>query len=270
MIQKIISFLKNLFKKHGSLKSIEVGKTQVWYGREGQWNTNLKLLSKELDVMEKYGVTGYVIEMTGASPNKWTDKWNKEIKEAYEYLLSECRARNMWLHVSIANDNLGKGKYGDPGTRTIATEMTRFKYFCKIVKDNGPKNVVVQPVAETQTAGGKQFETYCKNELKGFLTCYNGNGGHPSGTNGMTYYAVHPSKISAKNPNNALIISDHGQLIRELNQGGALYQHGDPNKITTWVKNNKAIGVPVIGYYAFEIKDLDEGAIKALGKALKQ
>lgn len=270
MIQKIISFLKNLFKKHGSLKSIEVGKTQVWYGREGQWNTDLKLLSKELDVMEKYGVTGYVIEMIGASPNKWTDKWNKEIKEAYEYLLSECRTRNMWLHVSIANDNLGKGKYGDPGTRTIATEMTRFKYFCKIVKDNGPKNVVVQPVAETQTAGGKQFETYCKNELKGFLTCYNGNGGHPSGTNGMTYYAVHPSKISAKNPNNALIISDHGQLIRELNQGGTLYQHGDPNKITTWVKNNKAIGVPVIGYYAFEIKDLDEGAIKALGKALKQ
>ena len=269
MIRKILNFFKNLFKKRGKLKPITIGKTQVWYGREGQWNTNLKLLSKELDVMEKHGVSGYIIEIAGASPYKWTDKWAKEIEEAYKYLLSECRARNMWLHVSIANDNLGKGKYGDAGKRNIASEMARFKQFCKIVKDNGPKNVVVQPVAETQTNGGKTFETYCKNELKGFLTCYNGNGGHPSGTNGMTYYAIHPAKISAKNPQNALVISDHGQLIRELNQGRALYKHGDPAQITTWVKNNKAIGVPVVGYYAFEITDLDEGAIKALGKAIK-
>lgn len=269
ILRKIILFFKNLFKLHGKLKKIAVGSTQVWYGREGQWNTDLKLLSKELDVMEKYGVSGYIIEMTGASSHKWTDKWDKEIEEAYKYLLSECRARNMWLHISIANDNLGKGKYGDTGKRTIATEMARFKRFCKIVKDNGPKNVIVQPVAETQSAGGKQFEAYCKNELIGFLTCYNGNGGRPSGTNGMVYYAVHPAKISAKNPADALVISDHGQLIRELNQGGALYKHGDPNKIATWVKNNKAVGVPVVGYYAFEIKDLDEGAIKALGKAVK-
>lgn len=269
MIHKILTFLKNLFKKHKKLPKIAVGNTQVWYGREGQWNTDLKLLSKELDIMEKYGVSGYIIEMAGASKNKWTDKWVNEIKTAYEYLLSECRTRNMWLHVSIANDNLGAGKYGDPGKRTVASEMARFKKFCKIVKDNGPKNVVVQPVAETRTAGGKQFEEYCKQELKGFLTCYNGNSGHPSHTNGMTYYAIHPAKISAKNPNNALVISDHGQLIRELNIGRALYNHGDPAQIALWVKNNRAIGVPVVGYYAFEIKDLDENAIKALGKANK-
>ena len=85
----------------------------------------------------------------------------------------------------------------------------------------------------------------------------------------MTYYAVHPSKISAKNPANAFVISDHGQLIRELNIGGKLDGHGDSNKIMTWVKNNKAIGVPVVGYYAFQIQDLDEDAIKALGKAVK-
>lgn len=268
MLKKLFLILRNIFIR-SKLKEIKIGTTQVWYGRVNNWDKDMSLLSKELSAIESAGVSGYLIEMTGYRNDKWTEAWAKHIEKCYKSLVEECRLRKLWLHVSISNDNLGKGKYGDDGKHTIAAEMAWFKRLCKIVKDNGSKNVIVQPVAETQTSGGKQFEAYCKNELAGFLTCYNGNGGRPSSSNGFTYYAVHPSKISAKNPQNSFVISDHGQLIRELNIGGQLNAHGNPSNIAVWVKNNKAVGVPVIGYYAFIVEDLDKDAIKALGKACK-
>lgn len=269
MLRRIERFFLSIFGLGRKLKPIKVFHTQVWYGRVNRWDKDMKLLSKELDLMEDSGVSGYLIEMPGCCGDKWTENWLKSVEKNYKTLLNGCRSRNLWLHVSISNDNMGSKKYGDSGKHTIASEMTWFKRLCKIVKENGPKNVVVQPVAETQTNGGKQFEDYCKTELKGFLTCYNGNSGHPSSTNGMTYFATHPSSIGTKNPQGALVVSDHGLIIRELNYGNSLDTHGDPAKISVWVKNCKAIGSPVVGFYAFRTEDLDKDAIRALGKAVR-
>ena len=251
-----------------------IGNTQAWYGRVNRWATSKSILTKELDQMAKSGLSGYLIEMSGwgrYSNKQWTDAWTKEVKEWYEWLLEECRTRKLWLFVSIVNDNMGKGKYGDTGP-TLEKVYPMAQKLVQIVKGCGNKGVFVQAVAETQTAAGKKFEQYVISELgpKGFNLVYNGNGGHPSGAiAGMQNFAVHPSKISQKDSKAAFVVSDHGLIIRELNIGGGLENHGDPNKVKAWATNIKNVGNPVCAYYAFKVADYDGDTIKALGSILK-
>lgn len=292
-MKKLINWIKKLFKKPASaiddvidvvvptpskkLEPIQVGKTQTWYGRVNYWWKDRSLWQKEMDCLVKNGGSGYMIELAGwesclkDKSKWWTDAWIKEQLELYSEIHSDAKKRGLWLFVSLVNDNMGKGKYGDSKKFTVDKVYNKcVKLLDGVIKD-GKDNVVIQPVAETQTSGGKKFESYARGQLaaKGFLTCYNGNGGHPSSTNGCNFYAVHPSKIAENNPSNSLVISDHGLIIRELNQGGSLSAHGYPNKVKTFVKNNKKRNCPVVGYYAFQIKDYDEDTIKALGEALK-
>jgi len=253
---------------------VKIGKTQGWYGRVNRWAVSKDVLKKELDQIVKRGCSGYLIEMSGWGSYKnkqWTSKWVDEVKEWYGWLLSECRARKLWLFVSIVNDNMGKGKYGDTGP-TLEKAYSCAQKLVDVVMAGGKDGVFVQPVAETQTAAGKKFEQYCIQKLvgKGFKLVYNGSGGHPTKPiAGMGYYAVHPSKIAATNPKDAFVVSDHGLIIRELNIGGGLENHGDPNKVRDWAKRIKAKGCPVCAYYAFKVADYDGDTIKALGEALK-
>lgn len=280
MLKKLIKWIKRLFNKPNKKKQkdpIIVGKTQTWYGRVNYWWKNESLWQKEMDALVKYGGSGYMIELAGwrssvgQEEKWWTDKWVKNQLSLYSKIHDDAKERGLWLFVSIVNDNMGSGKYGDKKQYNIGNTYDKCVKLLEGVIKDGNANVVVQPVAETQTAAGKKFEAYAKQQLmaKGFLTCYNGNGGHPSSSNGCNFYAVHPSKISASNPGNALVISDHGLIIRELNKGGALVAHGEPSKIKKFVETNKKKGCPVVGYYAFQVQDYDEGTIKALGEAVK-
>lgn len=257
------------------LSPIQVGAPQVWYGRVNWWWKSRSLWKKEMDALVKYGGAGYMIELAGwrsAVGNEsswWTDAWVKKQLELYRQIHADAKARGLWLFVSVVNDNMGSGKYGDTKQYNVGNCYDKcVKLLEGIIKD-GNSNVVVQPVAETQTSGGKKFEDYAKKQLlqHGFLTCNNGSGGHPATTNGMNFYAVHPSKISAQNPSSAFVISDHGLIIREMNQGGALVAHGYPVKVSQFVSTNRKRGCPVIGYYAFLVQDYDEGTIKALCQA---
>jgi hypothetical protein len=266
--------LLGLKKARGKYAEVKIGKTQGWYGRVNRWAVSKDTLSKELDKIVKSGCTGYLIEMSGWGSYKnkqWTAKWVDEVKEWYDWLLSECRARKLWLFVSIVNDNMGKGKYGDTGP-TLEKAYSCAQKLVDVVMAGGKDGVFVQPVAETQTAAGKKFEQYCIQKLvgKGFKLVYNGSGGHPTKPiAGMGYYAVHPSKIAATNPKDAFVVSDHGLIIRELNIGGALDGHGDPNKVKAWANKVKSQGCPVCAYYAFKVADFDGNTIKALGEVLK-
>lgn len=259
-------------KTKKSYRPVALNSTQGWYGRVNRWATSKSVLEKELDAIVKHGCSGYLIEMSGwgrYSSKQWTDAWIKEVKEWYEWLLGECRDRKVWLFVSIVNDNMGQGKYGDTGPK-LEKVYAYAQKLVKIVKDAGKDGVYVQPVAETQTAAGRKLEQYCIQQLVGFRLVYNGSGGHPSGAiAGMGNYAVHPSKISAGNPKTAFVVSDHGLIIRELNIGGGLESHGDPNKVRTWASRVKSQGCPVCAYYAFKVADYDEATIKALGSVLK-
>jgi len=277
--QKILELLglDDVMVKKKKLSPILVGAPQVWYGRVNWWWKSRSLWKKEMDALVQHGGSGYMIELAGwrsavgQESKWWTDSWVKNQLELYRQIHKDAKDRGLWLFVSIVNDNMGSGKYGDKKQFNVGNCYDKcVKLLEGIIKD-GKDNVVVQPVAETQTAGGRKFEDYAKTQLAkaGFLTCNNGAGGHPSGTNGMNFYAVHPSKVSATNPSSAFVISDHGLIIREMNIGGALVAHGNPDKVTQFVQNNKKRGVPVIGYYAFLVQDYDGETIKALGTAAK-
>ena len=255
---------------------IEQGKTQMWYGRVNRWTISKPTLIDELNLMQECGVSGYMIEMASwgrYSENKeWSEEWSEEwithIEKCYRHLLKSCRRRKLWLFVSIVNDNMGKGKYGDKGPKLEAVYDSATQLI-EIIKKYGSKGVIVQPVAETQTSAGRRFEEDCKRELEEFTLVYNGNGGHPKSTpDGYNFRATHPSHIVSKVANDELVISDHGVIIRELSIDGGLESKGDPAKIKTWVEQLRNQGIAVVGYYAFKYSDFDPDAIRALGDAV--
>ena len=249
---------------------IEQGKTQTWYGRVNRWTISKQTLRQELNLMKKCGVSGYMIEMANwgrySDCEPWSEEWIKQIEESYRYLVKECRRRKLWLFVSVINDNMGKGKYGDKGPKLEAVYDSALPRI-KIIKKYGQKGVIIQPVAETQTSAGQRFEQDCLRELNDFLLVYNGNGGHPSHTpDGYHFRATHPSHIVSSVDNDALVISDHGIIIRELSVDGGLESKGDPEKIQMWVNRLQKQGIAVVGYYAFKYADFDPETIRALGK----
>lgn len=250
---------------------IEQGNTQVWYGRVNQWTVSRQILRNELNLMKECGVTGYMIELAvwDGVDDKWSNEWIVRTQKNYRWLLRECRKRKIWLFVSIINDNMGKGKYGDTGP-TLEKVYESALQLASIVKRGGSKGVIVQPVAETQTPTGQRFEQECRKILENFTLVYNGEGGHPESTpEGFHFRAVHPAHIVSSVADDTLVISDHGLIIRELSIDGGLESRGNPQKVVTWVQRLQQQGVAVVGYYAFKYDQFDPATIRALGEALK-
>lgn len=250
---------------------IEQGNTQVWYGRVNQWTVSRQILRDELNLMKECGVNGYMIELAvwDGVDDKWSNEWIVRTQKNYRWLLRECRKRKIWLFVSIINDNMGKGKYGDTGP-TLEKVYESALQLASIVKRGGSKGVFVQPVAETQTPTGQRFEQECRKILENFTLVYNGEGGHPKSTpEGFHFRAVHPAHIVSSVADDALVISDHGLIIRELSIDGGLESRGNPQKVSMWVKRLQQQGVAVVGYYAFKYDQFDPATIRALGEALK-
>lgn len=250
---------------------IEQGNTQTWYGRVNRWPTSRETLRSELNLMKECGVSGYMIELAvwNGVDDKWSDEWIARTEKSYRWLLRECRKRKIWLFVSIVNDNMGKGKYGDTGP-ALEQVYNQAKQLALIVKKYGPKGVIIQPVAETQTSAGQRFEQECKTELEEFTLVYNGNGGHPKSTpEGFHFRAVHPSHIASNVADDALVISDHGLIIRELAIDNGLESKSNPMKVKIWAEKLRQQGIAVVGYYAFKYSDFDPDTIRALGDAVK-
>lgn len=249
--------------------AIEQNHTQTWYGRVNRWTLSRDILHLELDLMKECGVSGYMIEMASWAryqQHPWNEAWLKTVRREYRHLLKECRKRELWLFVSIVNDNMGKGKYGDTGP-ALEKVYNYAIQLAKIIKQCGPKGVIIQPVAETNTQVGKRFEDDCLKLLDDFTLVYNGDYGSPKACpNGYDFRAIHPSHTTSATPEDAIVISDHGIIIRELSIDGGLESKGDPEKIKLWVEKLSQQGVPVVGYYAFKYEDFDPDTICALGK----
>lgn len=274
-LQLIILALAFAFASHPcafSQPEIKQGQTQTWYGRVNRWTLSTKRLKQELDLMQQCGVSGYMIELASWAryeQQPWNEKWLKRVKRKYHHLVRECRKRDLWLFVSIVNDNMGKGKYGDTGPALEKVYPYAIE-LANIVKRYGTQGVIVQPVAETNTPAGKRFEQYCKEYLNDYILVYNGSGGFPKSTaEGFDFRAVHPSHIVSEVARDALVISDHGLIIRELSEDGGLESKGNPRKVKEWVERLAAEGVAVVGYYAFKYSDFDPDTIKALGQAVR-
>ncbi|MBR4755984.1 MAG: hypothetical protein IK076_03495 [Bacteroidales bacterium] len=248
-----------------------VKRTLGFYGRVNHWADDRAELRKELRLMGRSGVDGYMIELAGwAETAVWKGDYLTRTEKEYRYLLRQCRRRGLWLFVSIVNDNMGLGKYGDPG---IALEDIPDKAheLMEIVLKEGPDNVLVQPVAEVRTAAGARFEAECREALSGFLLVHNGGWGFPhSRPEGFFARAVHPPAADFPVPQDAFVISDHGSFIPKLTVDGTFTGDADPDKLSEWLRRMKKLRVPVAGYYAFQRKVTDETAIRTVGTVLRE
>lgn len=237
----------------------------VMYGRVNTWAQGEKNLKKDISAMRTYDVDGYMIEMMGwARYDAWTPQWLADTDKQYKILLDLCRKNGKWLFVSIVNDNMGTGKYGDPGIK-LSQRMPQALELCQIVKKYGKDNVLVQPVAEIQTSAGRQFSQYCLNELAGFIMVYNGSGRATTLPGGYTYKAWHPMSISENPPRDTFVVSDTGPIILQL--GNGYDGPAKPDVLKAWSQRMQQLGVPIVGYYAFKFNGHDKAAIKALGKS---
>lgn len=281
--KKLINKIKDLIAKIGGTQTPPPGeetppeltplpdigsKFQCWYGRVNTWASGGESnLAKDISECAKNGVKGYMIELMGwARSDVWSTIWLKDTERMYKYAVEQCRKNNIWLFVSVVNDNMGSGKYGDPGI-PLSKVMAQAQQLCQMVKTEGKDNVVVQPVAETGSSAGKSFEQYCIQNLPGFIMVYNG-GSRPSNTpSGYKYRAWHPFKTSDKPPADSIVVSDTGSIITQLGDG--LEGKAHPEALEAWAKSIKANKNPVCGYYAFKFNGHDAEAIKALGKVAK-
>lgn len=255
-----------------SPEKLQPGKTCKFYGRVNTWaSSSKKNLRKDLVECYNEGIHGYHIELAswGGGPGYWSnDKNKKNIRDRYKWLVNQCRALGLYLFVSIVNDNMGKGKYGDTGPK-LEQVYDQAVDLANFVKQQGKKNILIQPVAETQTKAGRNFESYCLVSLNGFELVNNGNGGRPVVTNGMKYRAWHPASVAAisqvKCGDNCIVSSDHGLCIREISYG--LDGKAKPEMMKPFYQACRNVNVLCCCFYAFLYDGHDEEGIKALGKA---
>ena len=245
------------------------GRTLGFYGRVNHWMDSRAELRKELRLMEECGVDGYLIEMAGwARMTAWEEPWLQRTGREYRFLLRQCRKRGLWLFVSIVNDNMGLKKYGDPGI-SLEEIFPRAQELIEIVRRCGPRNVIVQPVAEVRTAAGERFEARCKERLQGFFLVHNGGWGFPkTRPEGFDARAVHPPHEDFPVPDDAFVVSDHGSLIPRLTADGTITGEANPERLTLWLQRLQRQGVPLVGYYAFQRETTDGTAIRTIGAVL--
>jgi hypothetical protein len=257
----------------------EIGKGRMlpFYGRVNWWHLNPDLLTREIDYMAHRAVN-YQIELSGwAESAIWYSNENMAaVMREYPRLVKMCRDRNLLLFVSIVNDNMSQSKYGNtPANLSNADIMARAMQLAKLVKDNGPDNVIVQPVAETQTSGGKGFEKQMLSYLSGFELVYNGNAGRPASTPaGYKWRAWHPLSMNSRVPSGTLCITDTGPIIRgdprELSIDGTLTGASNPDRVRSYRDQCEAWGALICGLYIFQHNAFDQGAIDALSYGIVQ
>lgn len=246
------------------------GHPMHFYGRVNHWADSRSETVKELDLMEQLHIDGYMIEMAGWGHNQWSRRWILKTGREYRWLLRQCRKRNLMLFVSVVNDNMGKHKYGDTGPALEKVEK-KAQRLIRLVKGGGPQGVFVQPVAETQTEAGNRMEQFSLQTLTNFTLVYNGEYGSPQSVPpGFQYRSVHPAHVESHVPEDAFIVSDHGLIIRELTNDRSLDGPADSMRLACWIKNLHQTGVPMIGYYVFQRKEMDVIALKVLGASIKK
>lgn len=186
------------------------------------------------------------------------------LREPYRKLVNECRKRKIVLFVSLVNDNKGSGKYGDD-KKDLSYYKSQIRKGREIVLAEGPEGVVLQAVAETKTQEGKDFEaeTITMAHQKGFKTCWN-NHSRPKESNGCTYFAYHPASTADVGPIGCIVVTDHGQILKELSKDGKnVYGPYDPVKVSNYAHKVHQAGKGFI-HYGFGDKTSDIDTIVSL------
>ena len=274
----IANYCRELLCLRKAPKAIVPGKTQFWYGRVNSWSCKSKsLLRRDLDLCCKYGVSGYTIELVGwtdleSNPSTYrTKEYFSRVERTYKYLVKACRARGLWLFVSVVNDNAGRsGK--NPYNPRLEKQQENVQFAFDLVKKCGAKNVIVQPVAEIQTDYGKTIDKTWMAEFNrlGFETVYNGEGRPTKNEHGSKWFAVHPASERAAVPTGSIVVSDHSLLLRKLCKGGDINGMGNATALKSWKSFYRdTYHVPVVCFYHYNYdgsKGSDKESIKAMGR----
>lgn len=225
-------------------------------------------LRDQIDAMADAGWDGYLIEMGGSA--RWRghteEEARKVIAERYPELVDMLAARNMKLLNSVQNDNAGKGKYGDKSPPLSG--QTSFSHWLVglIAAVGRPDVVLVQPVAETESAAGFALERYCAAVLTNF-TLVNNAGSRPTSKPAWAHYnADHPWSIE-KTEREDVVISDTSTFIRELDANGNMTGATDPARVMAAYNRCRELGVKAFGLYIFdagEQPEIDHATIRKM------
>ena len=248
---------------------LTIGKTQAGYGRVNAWATDEKTLVKDIEACAKNGVTMYHIELfswAGGVPN--TPEKRAKVEKCYASAIKECRKRGSWLMVSAFNANLGSGKYSDPGI-PLSKYGAEIAWAKNLVMSHGPKNVLLQPMAECSGGFAHTLEAQIAAEFgKAGFIIVNNHGSRPSSKPGWAAWnAWHPWKVTDRTPGNQIIVSDTGPIIQQLCWG--LEGKGKPDTARAWAQRVKATGAPAVVFYHFKYEQHDPDTIKAMGEGVK-
>ena len=279
--------------------------------KEQVLNVVKKRLLNDICACKKYGVTGYIIEMGGwrtcsevirnkNNTTKYTKKvkvgkkyvkktlptgrekyveYMSNLKQTYQYLHQLCIQNGMWLMVCLVNINALENKLGNKAiSSTLLFEYGRD--LMNIVKDDGPKNILIQPISEYRycydadvDANGNnerdygwlpncyrkafqeayQFHRWVCDEAAamGVKTVLNEAPGGPASCNHCDFAAYHPDKYTqgpwnwgCLRMNKCFVVSDTSGMIKWLNNGAAVTKHNancSRRRVQIW--KNKFLGM---------------------------
>mgnify|MGYP003608830679 CR=1 FL=1 len=255
----------------GSSRSLRSGNTVLGYGRVSYWAADLGLLKAELRACHEAGIGIYTASLLGwwgtAMPGATEQQIRNQTEAAYKVLIDECRSLGMIALIDIHNQNSGSGKYGEQG-RALSdpAEVDLIDWGIELVRKHGPAGVVVVPCRETSDASGLDVERKCVERLDGFQLCAN-TGARTWPAPGWADFAEwHPWAIAEAPPAGAIVVSDTGPILSQLNVGGA-FGPGQPEIVRQWMMAGVAQGNPARVYYTLYPGPLDLATIQAIGSA---
>jgi len=255
----------------GGARSLRSGNTLLGYGRVTYWAADLGLLKAELRACREAGLGIYTASLLGwwgtAIPGATEQQIRDQTEAAYKVLIDECRALGLIALIDIHNQNSGSRKYGELGRKLgDPAEVELIDWGIELVRKHGPANVVVVPCRETGDASGLDVERKCVERLEGFQLCANA-GSRTWPVPGWADYAEwHPWTVDEVPPSGAIVVSDTGSILNQLNVGGALGP-GQPELVRRWMMAGVGQGNPARVYYTLYPGPLDLATIQAIGSA---
>ena len=270
--------------------------TQYFYGRVNFWatmskpgsrtkeqvlNVVKKRLLNDICACKKYGVSAAWLYTGDGNMllNRGDAEYMSNLKQTYQYLHQLCIQNGMWLMVCLVNINALENKLGNKAiSSTLLFEYGRD--LMNIVKDDGPKNILIQPISEYRycydadvDANGNnerdygwlpncyrkafqeayQFHRWVCDEAAamGVKTVLNEAPGGPASCNHCDFAAYHPDKYTqgpwnwgCLRMNKCFVVSDTSGMIKWLNNGAAVTKHNancSRRRVQIW--KNKFLGM---------------------------
>ena len=211
------------------------------------------LLREQICAMADNGWDAYLIEMGGAA--RWNGHTEAEARtalaERYPLLVQWCADEGLILLNSVQNDNAGQGKFGDQSP-PLSGQVSFSAFLVNLIATVGrPDVVLVQPVAETQTAAGVDLERLCANNLSHFTLVNNAGSRPDTKPVWADYNATHPWTLSTIYSED-IIVGDTTPFIIQMDADGDMSGFTNPAMVQEAYDASRSAGSLLFGVYIFD------------------